>query len=130
MKGKHCKDCSDLSRAAIWERCTSPNAHTRPHPPYLCLSVVSLWVLLETLGIYTDGGAHPATTAAHTKHESGCIAEDDPQTLKGTESLFHVQSDRFLFSFYIWNVMFLVSLCVFYRIRYLLQTDTGEYRQK
>lgn len=58
------------------------HTHTRSLPPYLCLSVVSLWVLLETLGIYTDGGAHPATTAAHTKHQSGCIAEDDPQTLE------------------------------------------------
>lgn len=52
---------------------------TQPHPPYLCLSVVSLGVPFETLGIYTDGGTHPTTTTAtHTKHETGCIAENDP----------------------------------------------------
>lgn len=64
------------------------HTHARSIPPYLCLSVVSLWVLLETLGIYTDGGAHPATTAAHTKHQSGCIAEDDPQTLERDSHYF------------------------------------------
>lgn len=71
-----------------------PCRHTTPHPPppHLCLPVVPLRVPLETLGVYTDGGSHPATTAAHAKHETGCIAEDDPQTLeRHMESSFQIQ---------------------------------------
>lgn len=54
---------------------------------------MSLGVPLETLGIYTDGGAHPTSTAAHTEHETGSIAKDDPETLQTDiiELLFQMQ---------------------------------------
>lgn len=95
---------------------TSKRAHSRPHPPHLSLSVVSLWVLLETLRIHADGGAHPATAAAQTKHESGCVAEDDPQTLERDGVIISCPGGQFFRFFYDWNVMTVVSLCVLCRI--------------
>lgn len=47
-------------------------------PLYLSLSVVSLRVSFEALGVNANGGTHPSTAPTHPKHQAGRITEDDP----------------------------------------------------
>lgn len=75
-----------ISGRALLDTCTenprgsAVHAHTNriTLPLYLRLSVVSLGVSLEGLGIYADGGPHPSAAPAHPKHKTGRVGEDDP----------------------------------------------------